>query len=239
MFSSERNISQAKPQFLLSVIGWFLLTVLGQQADAAAVWGIAIPSFCFGIGLFMYIMVTVNVFNGLHRNINNKGSPALTLLIAPPSVAAIAVDGLAGDIGEFNVVAQVFLGWAILLFLLLLRLGPRIAESPSEVGTYWAYVFPLAALSSACLKYAIVSETMTTDILATLAMALATIALCTVFLRMTYHILLCLQNKARWGDPLLGIDSDINSKHEPESPGGTSSNPLEEQSMATDFRTVC
>jgi tellurite resistance protein len=232
MFSSERNISQAKPQFFLSVIGWFLLTILGQQADIAAVWGIAIPSFCFGIGFFMYVMVTVNVFNGLHRNINNKGSPALTLLMAPPSVAAIALDGLDGDTSEFNIVAQAVLGWAILLCLLLLRLGPRIAENPTEVGTYWAYVFPLAALSSACLKYAVVSETMATEILAIMVMALATIALCTVFLRMSYHIWLCLQNKARWGDPLLGIESGITSKHEPESSGEASSHPEEEQSMA-------
>jgi tellurite resistance protein TehA-like permease len=208
MFSCERNFTQAKPQFFLSIIGWFLLTVLGEQADVEAVWGIAVPSFCFGAGMFMYVIVTVDVFNGLHLGMS-QGSPALFLLIAPPSVAAIAIDGLDKEVGDFSVLAQVFLGWALVLMLMLIRLCPRIADKPASLGIYWAYVFPLASLAAACLRYASMTGTMATEIIAAIAMVLATTALFVVVVRLVYHSFLCLQSKARWGDPLLGIDSEI------------------------------
>jgi tellurite resistance protein TehA-like permease len=208
MFSSERNFTQAKPQFFLSIIGWFLLTVLGQQADVEVVWGIAIPSFCFGTGIFMYVIVTVNVFNGLHRNMS-QGSPALFLLFAPPSVAAVAIDGFDKEVDAFSVLAQVFLGWALVLLLMLIRLCPRIADKPASLGVYWAYVFPMASLAAACLRYAIMAGTIATEIVATITMVLATTALFVVFVRMVYHSFLCLQSKAKWGDPLLEIDPEM------------------------------
>jgi tellurite resistance protein TehA-like permease len=35
------------------------------------------------------------------------------------------------------------------VLLLLLRLSPQLFSKPILLGTYWAYVFPLAALASA------------------------------------------------------------------------------------------
>mmetsp|Transcript_2190 Transcript_2190/g.3164 ORF Transcript_2190/g.3164 Transcript_2190/m.3164 type:complete len:393 (+) Transcript_2190:106-1284(+) len=212
MFCNQTpTMSEAKPQFFLSIIGWFLLTVLGNDIDIDTNWGISISSFCFGIGCFMYVVILVNIFNGLSNDIQNKGSPALTLLIAPPSVASIAIDGFAGNSDESNVIAQMALGWSLMVFTILIRLSPRLAAMPTELGTYWAYVFPMASLSSACLNYTIAANSGVSQILAIISIVLATLALCIVFSRLVYHILLCWQHKARWGDSLLGIPSNIHS----------------------------
>lgn len=212
MFCNQSpSISEAKPQFFLSIIGWFLLTVLGNDIDIDTTWGISISSFCFGIGCFMYVIILVNVFNGLSNDVQNKGSPALALLIAPPSVASIAIDGFDGNSDESNVIAQMVLGWSLMLFTILIRLSPRLAAMPTELGTYWAYVLPMASLSSACLNYTIATNSIVSKILAIISITLATLALCIVFFRLMYHFLLCWQHKARWGDPLLGIPSNIHS----------------------------
>lgn len=209
VFAKQSNLAQAKPQFLLSVIGWFLLTILGQKVDIAVACGIALPTFCFGVGIFSYIVVTANVFNGLHQDKHqNMRSPSLTLLLAPPSVAAIAIDGFSDETHDYGFAHQIFLGWALLLLLLLLRLGSRIVQNPPVFGSYCAYVFPMAALASACLRYSTLSSTSTTEYLALVSIGVATISLCIVFFRMFYNAILCLLQKARWGDPLLDTSDE-------------------------------
>lgn len=205
MFSQNSNISNGRPQFLLSVVGWFLLSVLGQQANIDDSWGIALPSFCFGVGAIFYVMVVISVFNRLHEHRNQKGSPALTLLIAPPAVAVMAIDGFDGDPSEFSVVAEMLLGWCFIVLLLILKMGPHIAENPNSFGTYWAYVFPLSALATSCVRYAIIRDTRAADIVAVIFMGVAVVALLVVLIRMVVHMVLCCQGKKRWEDPLLAI----------------------------------
>jgi tellurite resistance protein TehA-like permease len=207
MFSQDSNITIGQPPFLLSVVGWFLLSVLGQQANIDDSWGIALPSFCFGVGAIFYIMVLISVFNRLHENRNKKGSPALTLLIAPPAIAVLAIDGFDGNPAQFSVVAEMWLGWCLMVLLLILKTGPRIAENPKSFGAYWAYVFPLSALATSCIRYAIIRDSTTADIMAVVFMGVAIVALLVVLTRMVVHMILCFQEKERWEDPLLGIYS--------------------------------
>merc|ERR1712176_431827 len=138
MFSTRNNFQSAKPQFLLSTVGWFLLSALGQTAQIEQEWGIALPSFCFGAGFILYLDLLIFIFGKLHKNQGLKGSPAMFLLIAPPSVGVIFLDLL--DQEGFPDTAKMLLGWVLMIFVLLIRLGPGIYKSPSVLGEYWAYV---------------------------------------------------------------------------------------------------
>lgn len=200
LITMKKSLSHAKPQFVLSILGWFLLSLLGQQANASEIWGIDLPTFCLGIGGIQFIMVFGNVWNGWHRH----NSPALLLLLAPPSVAVLAVNGY-GENDEFSLTSLAILGWAIGFAIFLMRYARSLTKNSSELGTYFAYVYPLAALSSAILQYSLVEQTMATKILATISMTLATIAILCVFFRMIYQMVLCFYYKSHWGDPLLGI----------------------------------
>jgi len=206
LFAKESSVSSAKPPFLLSVVGWFLLATLGYPAEIEDAWGISIPQFCLGIAAIFYLMVVFSIFNSLHqfRDVF-RGSPSLTLLLAPPSVAVAALDNFNSnrEAREFSQVASAILGWAMILFILLLKIGPKILNKPTVFGEYWAYVFPLGAFGNAWLRYAVVMGTRSAEIVGLFFLAFATLAFVLVIGRTTYHAYLCIVARANWGDPLL------------------------------------
>jgi len=80
-----RNITEAKPQFLLSTTGWFLLATLGEICKLRREWGIGLSSMCFGAGFLLYIDCVFFIFGRLHENSGLKGSPSMFLLVAAPA----------------------------------------------------------------------------------------------------------------------------------------------------------
>jgi tellurite resistance protein TehA-like permease len=212
LFSDTHNISCARPQFLLSTVGWFFLANLGAQTNIEAEWGIALPTFCFGFGLMLYFMVAIAIFNAIHFAPQAKGSPALFLLIAPPSIGVVATDLIIAQEGEFPIMSQLLLGWCLGLFMLLIRIGPKILKPPPALGAYWAYVFPMSALATALIRYAIIETTRTTEVLALTFVVFAVIALVVVFIRTSIHEFQVFSGNAEWGDPLLSRDSLVSVK---------------------------
>jgi tellurite resistance protein TehA-like permease len=203
LFSDTHNISFAQPQFLLSTVGWFFLATLGSMAKIEQKWGLAIPSFCFGLGFIFYIMVIIAVFNGTHMTPKARGSPALFLLIAPPSVGVVAWDLIEAEPGKFSLFSQALLGWCLGIFLLLFKIGPQITKRPPSLGSYWAYVFPMSALATATIRYAWIVKTRSAEVMSLIFVALAIFALFVVFCRMCIHALEVLLGTAEWDDPLL------------------------------------
>ena len=128
LFGKESSVSVAKPSFLLSVIGWLLLATLGTPAEIENSWGLNIPQFCMGIATVFYLMVVFSIFNSLHqfRDVF-RGSPSLTLLLAPPSVAVSALNNSKQetDANEFSQISCAVLGWALILLILLGKIGPK------------------------------------------------------------------------------------------------------------------
>ena len=217
LFSVDSNISCSKPQFLLSTVGWFILAALGSDLRIEEVWGLDLPNFCLSIGLMMYIMVAISIFNCIHANPRAKGSPALFLLVAPPAVGVGAWDSIerhmtahldtdASSTIVFAMGAQMLLGWCMGLVLLLLRVGPTILQRPPVLGAYWAYVFPLAALATATVRYASVNTSMAAMVLAVVFVILSLLAVAIVLCRMLVHASWVLLRKAQWDDPLLSED---------------------------------
>lgn len=210
LFNPESNISAAKPPFLLSTVGWFLLANLGLAAKIPETWGLALPQFCLGIGAMFYLMVTFAILNSLHHSRQQmRGSPSLTLLLAPPSVGTIALDMLDGDPTSFSTAASFVLGWILVLFLLFAKIGPRIAQDPGVLGEYWAYVFPLAAVATSWIRYAAVVSTTGATVVAAFFWSIAMVALLAVLVRMFLHTYRCIRHQAQWGDPVLGISSQV------------------------------
>lgn len=219
LFNPQSNISTAKPPFLLSTVGWFLLANLGLAAKIPETWGLALPQFCLGIGAMFYLMVTIAILNGLHHNRRQmRGSPSLTLLLAPPSVGIIALDMLDDDPTSFSTASSLVLGWILVLFLLFAKIGPRIAQDPGVLGEYWAYVFPLAAVATAWIRYAAVVQTTAATVVAVLFWSIAMVALLAVLVRMFLHTYRCIRHQAQWGDPVLGISSKVVVPSPPTSP---------------------
>lgn len=207
MFSLRSNFTSAKPQFLLSTVGWFLLAALGETAKVEEEWGIALPTFCFGAGIILYLDLLIFIFIKLHENQGLKGSPAMFLLIAPPSVGVIFLDLLDKDHNEFPSSAKMLLGWVLMVLILLLRLGPNIYKAPSVFGEYWAYVFPVTSAAASCIRYADTVESNAAIFLAVMVSVLAIFTLLAVLVRMSVHVyhVACTPHQ-QWRDPLFTME---------------------------------
>jgi tellurite resistance protein TehA-like permease len=127
----------------------------------------------------------LNLFLALHTASGEKGSPALFLLIAPPSVLAIGLGGFAG--GNFDGAPSMVFGYCAVVLGILLKLGPQLTAKPTLFGAYWAYVFPFAALASLSVQMAGSRRTGAMEALAWVLVVGAQGALLAVFCRMTWH----------------------------------------------------
>ena len=181
----------------MSIVGWLLLAVFGQQCNIKSQWGIGLPQMCFGIGFILYLDIMIFILNNLPTALEMKGSPGMFLLIAPPSVAVIGL-GLFG----YSTFAEMLLGWVYVLLVLLMSLGPRIWKAPSVLGEYRAYVFPLAAATNATIQYWASLQTDVTWILTAIMISISIAAMILVFGRMLYHMYQCINKIDCWRDPL-------------------------------------
>ncbi|KAI2489674.1 Voltage-dependent anion channel [Fragilaria crotonensis] len=145
---SDNQHTVCGPPFLISLVAWFLLSVLGTQANIDQHWGIALPTFCFGVGTIMYFVSSFVIFNGMRSEA--RGSPALFLIMTPPSIAMVAWDMISSNPGVFAILSKLILGCCLVFFLFLVRIGQQLSSPPPSFGFYWAYVFPVSALATGC-----------------------------------------------------------------------------------------
>ena len=132
LFDEERNIGHARPPFLLSTVGWLLLSILALATDLRSVVGLNFAAFTFGAGTILYFLVFVSIFLAMHEVNGEKGSPVLFLLLAPAAIGTVALAGLEGRFG--NAACAAF-GWCIVIFILLIRLSPHLFSKPVLLGT--------------------------------------------------------------------------------------------------------
>ncbi len=105
--------------------------------------------FFFSIGMAFWLVLMVIVFNRIifHMPLPEKLLPTLFILIAPPAVGFLSYIKLTGELNAF---AQVLYNFALFLTILLLSQLPRFARLPFFLS-WWAYSFPLAAMSIASM----------------------------------------------------------------------------------------
>lgn len=143
------RVEQVTPAMYLPPVAGNLLAAIAAGAIGRADAGWVL----FGAGLVSWLVLAAVL---LSRYLSaGELSPALRPLLgielAPPAVALVAYQALAG--GAPDATSRGLLGYALFLALVLLRLSPR----NRDVGftpAYWAYTFPLAALATGALRMA-------------------------------------------------------------------------------------
>ncbi len=111
--------------------------------------------FFFSIGMVFWLVLMVIVFNRIifHMPLPEKLLPTLFILIAPPAVGFLSYIKLTGELNAFS---QVLYNFALFLTILLVSQLPRFARLPFFLS-WWAYSFPLAAMSIASMVMAQIS----------------------------------------------------------------------------------
>ena len=142
MHQDKFKITHMNPSWFIPAVGNILIPIAGvTHAPSDVSW------FFFSCGLFFWIILMGIVFYRVifHEPIVAKLLPTFFILIAPPSVGFISYCKLSGDMSNFGKMLYFFsLFLTILLFSQI-----KIFRKLKFFLSYWAYVFPLAAMSLA------------------------------------------------------------------------------------------
>lgn len=144
IYQPHFEIHHISPAWFIPVVGNILVPVAGVAHGA-----IELSWFYFSIGLLFWIVLfTIIVYRMIfHNPLPEKLLPTLFILIAPPAVGFIAYVRLTDGIDAF---AHVLYYGALFLTLLLFMQLPRFLRLPFFLS-WWAYSFPLAAMTIATL----------------------------------------------------------------------------------------
>jgi tellurite resistance protein len=138
------EIKHMNPAWFIPAVGNVLVPVAGVPLGYPEVsW------FFFSVGmLFWGILLTIIFYRVLfHHPIDERLMPTLFILIAPPAVGFVAYTRLIGDL---DTLARLLYYMGLFLTLLLFTQVGRFAKLEFFLS-WWAYSFPLAAISIASM----------------------------------------------------------------------------------------
>jgi tellurite resistance protein len=138
------EVQHANPSWFIPVVGNILVPL------AAVDHGLnEIAWFFFSIGLVFWLVLQTIVFNRMifHHPLPAKLAPTFFILMAPPAVGFIAYVRLTGSVDGF---ARVLLYTGLFTALLLLALFRKFIGIKFFLS-WWAYSFPMAALTIATM----------------------------------------------------------------------------------------
>ncbi len=135
------------PAWFIPVVGNIIVPIAGARFGM-----MEFAWFYFSVGLVFWIVLLTLVFNRLvfHNPLPERLLPTLMILIAPPGVGFVAYVTMVGDLDPF---ARIIYYTGVMFFLIILIQVPKLARIPFALS-WWAYSFPLAALTIATFLYA-------------------------------------------------------------------------------------
>lgn len=136
------EIHHINPAWFIPVVGNVLIPINGVHLGY-----IEVSWFFFSIGMLFWLVLLAIIFNRVifHNPLPAKLMPTFFILIAPPAVGFIAYTALTG---ELDSAARLLYYSGLFLTLLLLTQVRRFARLQFFLS-WWAYSFPLAAITIA------------------------------------------------------------------------------------------
>lgn len=136
------EITHLNPAWFIPVVGNILVPIAGMHhAPAEISW------FFFSLGLFFWPVLTAIIFYRLvfHSALPERLLPTLFIFIAPPALGFISWLTLTGSVDAF---ARILYSIALVFTLLLFSQLNHFRRIPFFLS-WWAYSFPLAAITVA------------------------------------------------------------------------------------------
>lgn len=143
------QITHSNPAWFIPVVGNILVPLTGVRLGY-----IEISWFFFAIGAVFWLVLFTVVFYRIvfHDQLPVKIVPTLFILIAPPAVGYLSYVALTGGV-QVDAFARVLIYVALFLTLLLFSMVRTFLAVPFAVS-WWAYTFPLDAITVATLEHA-------------------------------------------------------------------------------------
>lgn len=143
MHHEHFQIQHLTPAWFIPAVGNVIVPIAGTALGYNEMsW------FFFSIGMLFWIVLLTLAFNRIifHTPIDVRLMPSLFILIAPPAVGFVAYVRL--NHGELDNFARILYFAGLFLTLLLLTQVGRFVRLPFALS-WWAYSFPLAAITIA------------------------------------------------------------------------------------------
>jgi tellurite resistance protein len=142
--NNNQEIAHSNPAWFIPIVGNVLIPIGGIGLVSQ---GILI--FFFSIGMFFWIILFAIIFNRIifHHQLAVKFMPTLFILIAPPAIGFISYYKLFGVLDFF----AMFLFSIAIFFTLLIVFMYKSFIGIKFFISWWAFIFPLAAMTIASL----------------------------------------------------------------------------------------
>ncbi|NLU33403.1 MAG: C4-dicarboxylate ABC transporter [Wolinella succinogenes] len=138
------EITHSNPAWFIPIVGNLIVPVAGDGMASATFLG-----YYFAIGIFFWVVLFTVVFYRIifHNQLPQKFMPTLFIFIAPPAVGFLAYLKVGGG---FDLLAQFLLNLALFFAFLLLFMYKNFMKLQFFIS-WWAFTFPMAALTIALL----------------------------------------------------------------------------------------
>ena len=146
MHHERYEIAHINPAWFIPAVGNILVPLAGIPLGYPA-----ISWFFFSVGLLFWIVLLTIVFYRMffHAPLPARLLPTLFIMIAPPAVGFVAWTRL---VGQLDAMGLILVNIGLFLTLLLATQARRFATLPFFLS-FWAYSFPLAAITIATFTY--------------------------------------------------------------------------------------
>ncbi|MEQ8603620.1 MAG: SLAC1 anion channel family protein [Marivibrio sp.] len=169
----EFHMRHATPVWFLPIAGNLLAAIAGAPLGYVEIGWMA-----FAIGVVFWLALQVVIFYRLlfHEPIEQPLRPTIVIMLAPPALAYIAYQVLAGGpvFGALGGFGTMFYGLTLFIAALLAVQVPMLMRLPFALSN-WSYTFPISALAAAGAIYAGRHESWAADGLAIVTLAGATL----------------------------------------------------------------
>ncbi len=130
------------PAWFIPIVGNVLVPLPGVELGF-----VELSWFFFSIGIVFWIVLFAIIVNRVlfHHPLPDRLSPTLFILIAPPAVSFLSYVKLTGDLDAF---ARILYYFGIFMTIFLATQVPRLLRAQFFLS-WWAYSFPLAAITVA------------------------------------------------------------------------------------------
>ncbi|MBF0333078.1 MAG: SLAC1 anion channel family protein [Alphaproteobacteria bacterium] len=144
----RHEIQHASPAWFIPVVGNIVAPILGVRLGL-----VEVSWFFFSVGMLFWPPLLAIVLYRLifHEDMPPRMAPTLFVLLPPPAIGFLSWVALNG--GVVDAPARMLFHAALFLTLLLLSLWRHFQKTPFAVS-WWAYTFPLDAVTLAALQYA-------------------------------------------------------------------------------------
>lgn len=168
MHQEHFQIQHISPAWFIPVVGNILLPVAGMSYDQPTLSWIG-----FSVGIVFWPLLLTIVFYRVffHQPLPARLLPTLFIMIAPPAIGFISWIALTDALSPF---AQILYFTALFFTVLMMTQAPRFARLPFFLS-FWAYSFPMAAVTIATFVYYEMTNVMWAQFLGLILLTMTTL----------------------------------------------------------------